>query len=156
MNQLSRNKILLSIIAILLVTNVVMLVLFFRMCRHPKEEPKRPGFTERLKKDVGFTPEQMAVFEPRKKNFWNNMRQRFDDIKKTKEDFYYLMYDPNAPDSVLEAKAEVIGKQQKDLDLYVIRHFKDVRKMCTPEQQPRYDSLIPYIVERMTARPQRK
>ena len=155
MNQLSRNKVLLTIIAILLVTNIVMLVLFLRMKPHA-QEPKRLGFTEKLKNQVGFSAQQMAVYEPKKKVFWNRVRERFDEIKKTKEDFYKNMYDPSVPDSSLEAKADMIGKQQKELDLFVIRHFKEIRTLCTPEQLPKYDSLLPPLIERMTARPERK
>jgi hypothetical protein len=156
MNQLSRNKILVSIIAILLITNLAMLVMFFRVCKPAHAEIKKPGFTERLKTEVGFTPEQMAVFEPKKKAFWNIMKNRFEEIKKTKESFYHQMYDPTISDSTLQLKAEVIGNQQKELDLQVIRHFREVRKMCSPEQLPKYDSLLPLIIERMTARPEKK
>jgi protein CpxP len=155
MNRLSGNKVLLSIIAILLITNIVMLVLFLRM-KPAYEPPKKLGFTEKLKNQVGFTEQQMAVFEPRKKVFWDSVRQQFDQIKKTKEDFYKYMYDPSVPDSVLQAKAELIGTQQKDLDLFVIRHFKEIRTLCTPEQLPKYDSLLPPLIERMTARPERR
>ena len=155
MNYGSRNKILLTIIAVLLIANVVMLVLYFRMNQH-SEAPKRPGFSERLKKEVGFTPEQMSVYEPKRQVFWDSLRKQYADIKRTKEEFYRYMYETATPDSILNIKAEAIGEQQKHLDLFVIRYFKEVRKMCTPEQLPKYDSLLPYIVERMTARPQRK
>ena len=155
MDQLSRNKVLLTIIAILLITNIVMLVLFLRM-KPEHQEPKKLGFTEKLKNQVGFTPQQMSIFEPKKKAFWASVRERSAEIKKTKEDFYHFMYDPSVPDSVIEAKADVIGTQQKDLDLFVIRHFKDIRTLCTPEQLPRYDSLLPPLIERMTARPGRR
>lgn len=155
MSQLSRNKVLLVIIAILFITNIVMLVLFLKV-KTAHREPQKLGFTEKLKNQVGFTPEQMAVFEPRKKVFWTRVRERFDEIKKTKEDFYQYMYNPSVPDSVMESKAEIIGKQQKELDLYVIRHFKETRTLCTPEQLPKYDSLLPPLIERMTARPERR
>ncbi len=155
MNSLARNKTLLIIIAILLFTNIAMLV-FFMKCNKPPGETKKTGFSERLTKEVGFTPQQMAVFEPKKKIFWENMRSHFEGIKKAKEDFYYLMYDPSIPDSIIIQKAEVIGEEQKELDLFVIRHFKDVRALCTPEQLPKYDSLLPHIIKRMTERPKRK
>jgi periplasmic protein CpxP/Spy len=155
MNQLSRNKVLLTIIAILLITNIVMLVLFLKMKPHI-QEPKRLGFTEKLRTQVGFSPQQMAVFEPKKTIFWKRVRERSAEIKKTKEDFYKFMYDPSVPDSVLEAKADIIGEQQKDLDLFVIRHFKEIRTLCTQDQLPKYDSLLPPLIERMTARPGRK
>lgn len=155
MNQVSRNKILLTIIAILLVTNIVMLALFLKKKPH-EEGPKRLGFSEKLKNDVGFTAQQMAIFEPKRDKFWAKVREQFDTIKKTKVDFYHYMYDPGVPDSIVEAKADIIGRQQRDLDLYVVRHFKDIRTLCTPQQLPRYDSLLPPLIERMTARPERK
>lgn len=156
MNSVSRNKILIFIIAILLVTNIAMLIFFLKCHREKPIEEKRKGFTERLKTEVGFTPQQMSVFEPKKKAFWDRMRARFEEMKKTKEAFYYQMYDPSIPDSVIVSKAEVIGDQQKELDLQVIRHFKDIRTLCTPDQLPKYDSLLPAIIKRMTDRPTRK
>ena len=155
MSQLSRNKVLLVIIAILFITNIVMLVLFLKV-KTAHQAPQKLGFTEKLKNQVGFTPQQMAVFEPKKKVFWARVRERFDEIKRTKEDFYQYMYNPSVPDSVIEAKAEIIGKQQKELDLFVIRHFKEIRTLCTPEQLSKYDSLLPPLIERMTARPERR
>jgi len=155
MNQLSRNKVLLTIIAVLLLTNIVMLVLFLRI-KPVQQEAKKLGFTEKLKNQVGFTPQQLAVHEAKKKAFWASVRERSAEIKKTKEDFYHYMYDPSVPDSVVEAKANIIGDQQKQLDLFVIRYFKYIRTLCTPEQLPKYDSLLPLLIERMTTRPERR
>jgi periplasmic protein CpxP/Spy len=149
---MAKNKILLFIIAILLVTNIAMLFFFMRM-KPSENQSKKLGFTEKLKDQVGFTQQQMAVFEPKKKIFWTHVRERSAALKKTKEQFYQFMYDPTVPDSVIQAKADVIGEQQRDLDLYVIKHFKDIRTLCTPEQLPKFDSLLPPLIERMTARP---
>lgn len=157
MNPLSRNKILLTIIAVLFLSNIVMLIMFFRVKQQMEDaKPKKLGFTEKLKTDVGFTPQQMSLYEPKRDRFWESVRKQFDSIKNTKVEFYHYMYDPSVPDSVLDAEADAIGKQQKNLDLFVVRHFKDIRKMCTPEQLPKYDSLLPPLIERMTARPGRK
>lgn len=152
MIQGSRIKIFISIIAILLVTNLVLLVFLLRLNNQiaPK---KRLGFSDKLKNEVGFTPEQLTIYEPKRKAFWKRVRERFDEIKKTKEEFYYLMYDSSVPDSVLESRADVIGNQQKELDLQFIRHFKDIRSLCNPDQLQKYDSLLPPLIERMTARP---
>ena len=156
MNQFSRNKVLLTIIAILFLTNIVMLVLFLRVRQHADKPPKRLGLTEKLKNDVGFTPQQMSAYQARRDKFWASVREQFDSIKNTKVAFYNLMYDPSVPDSVLQARADMIGEKQKNLDLFVVKHFKNIRTMCTPEQLPKYDSLLPPLIERMTARPERK
>lgn len=155
MNPLSRNKILLTIITVLLLTNVAMIVLFLR-AKQPEPQAKKLGFTEKLKNEVGFTAQQMAVFEPKRDRFWASVRSQFDSIKETKIGFYHLMYDPAVPDSILEARADSIGTQQKNLDLFVVKHFKDIRTLCTKHQLPKYDSLLPPLIERMTARPERK
>lgn len=131
-----------------------MLFLFLNI--EKPEQPKKLGFTEKLKNDVGFTEQQMSVYEPRRDRFWASVRRQFDSIKDTKIDFYHLMYDPAVPDSVLESRADGIGEQQRDLDLFVVKHFKEIRKICTHEQLPKYDSLLPALIERMTARPERR
>lgn len=130
-----------------------MLVLFLRMRPEP---PKKLGFTDKLRNTVGFTPQQMSVYESKRDRFWTSVRQQFDSIRDTKIKFYHLMYDPSVPDSVLQSRANDIGTQQRNLDLFVVRHFKDIRKLCTHEQLPKYDSLLPALIERMTARPVRK
>ncbi len=149
MNVLSKNKILLTIIAVLLLTNITLLVLLLNSKRHHTKEPQRVNFIERLKNEVGFTQVQLLVYSPKREAFWDDMRKRLDEIKKNKEEFYSQMYDSTVTDSVLQKRAEVIGDQQKELDLFVIRHFQDVRKICTPEQLPKYDSIMPGIIKRM-------
>lgn len=131
-----------------------MLFLFLRI--EKPEPPKKLGFTEKLKNDVGFTAQQMSIYEPRRDRFWASVRRQFDSIKDTKINFYHLMYDPSVPDSILELRADGIGEQQRNLDLFVVKHFKEIRKICTHEQLPKYDSLLPALIERMTARPERK
>ena len=156
MNNIKRNRTLLFLLAVLLIINIIMLIFFFNMNKQEPVGARRVGFTERLQTQVGFTPQQMEAYEPKKKLFWSGIRKRFDSIKETKQNFYYQIYDPSITDSVLEAKSVIIGRQQKDLDLQVIRYYKDVRSLCTPDQLPKFDSLIPPIIERMTTRPRKK
>ncbi len=154
MDNISRNRILLIIIGILLITNLIVVVLFLN--HRCTEQPRQPGFTERLKNEVKFTPVQIQQFEPRKKAFWSDMHTRLDRMKKTKEEFYKQMYDPAIPDSIINSRAQGIGNQQKDIDIVVLKHFKELRTLCTPEQLPKFDSLLPMIVQRMTAPPGRR
>lgn len=143
------------IIGVLLITNLTV-ALFFYNHKCTVETPKTPGFSERLKQEVGFTPDQMKVLEPRKKLFSQTMHEHFEKLKNTKERFYYQMYDASIPDSLIEARADSIGNEQKRIDLLVIRHFKDIRMLCTDEQRPKFDSLLPFIIHRMTAPPGKK
>ncbi len=149
MNALSKNKILLTIIAVLLLTNITLLILLSKSKQHRDREPHPISFNERVRTEVVLRDEQMSIFLPKRTAFWEGLRNRFDEIKQSKQEFYARMYDSTFTDSIMEAKAQIIGNQQKELDLFVIRHFQDIRKICTPEQLPRYDSIMPGIITMM-------
>ena len=157
MNNISRNKVLISIIAILLLTNISMLVfMFMNKCNQGEEPKKPPGFTERLRKEVKFDSLQMNEFDVKKKDHWKKMRALFDTMTTSKEQFYKLIYDSTISASALHSGATVIGLQQKSLDLQVFGYFRDIRRLCTEEQRPRFDSVLPSIVKKMTEFPNRK
>lgn len=151
----SRNKTLLTLIAVLLVANVGMLL--FYLLRDPDcpEAPRGPGFTEKIRNEVGFSEGQMTQFEARKKQHWDSLRKRFDSIRLTKMEFFNLLYEPALPDSVVQVKAAQIGRQQEAIDLQVLQYFRDVRAMCTAEQIPRFDSAVPSVIQWMIDRPRR-
>jgi periplasmic protein CpxP/Spy len=147
----TRNKWLIGIIAILLLSNIALL--FFSLRPDPEKQRKdRPGlgFSEFLRKDVGFTPEQMKVFDSMRDEHFKRMRPMFENITNTKNNFYFRLSDTTLNDSNLYEVAAPIGKEQVELDVLIFRHFRRVRNMCTPEQQQRFDSLFPQIVKKMT------
>jgi len=153
MSNGSKSKTFIAIIAILLLTNALMLVFTFRMGKKPPQgPPKMESFTEKIKKEVRFDTLQMAAFEERKKNHWPKMRTMLDELTAAKESFYNLTYDSTVSDSVLQVRAADIGERQRQVDLKMIGYFKDVRKICTPEQLIRYDSVLPPIFKRIIVR----
>src|ERR1700730_16785931 len=152
MASLSRNKIYGLIIAILLLSNIA-LVAFFVL---NKPERKfilrdRPGsyMTEALKKEVGFNPQQMTQFEQMASEHRQQMRPLFEEMTRTKENFYKLLSQPPVPDSVLNAAASAIGEKQKLIDQKIFMHFQNIRQLCSPAQQPGFDSLIQRVVHKM-------
>ena len=74
-------------------------------------------------------------------------------------DFYSLIYSNQVPDSMVNAAADMIAEKQKVLDLYMFKHFKQVRNICAPDQLEKFDSAIKKVFVRMTGReghPQKK
>jgi Spy/CpxP family protein refolding chaperone len=104
---------------------------------------------EALKNEVGFNDQQMSQFDGMVGVHRQQMRPLFEDINKTKENFYYLLTQPKASDSVLNAAAREIGEKQKLIDLKIFMHFQNIRQLCTPKQQPAFDSLVQRVVHRM-------
>jgi Spy/CpxP family protein refolding chaperone len=157
MNNPSRNRNLLFIIGILVLTNIAVLgyFLWFKKPVEPKRPDPRNGMTEMLKKDVGFNDDQEAQYKKLKDEQWATIKPMFDEMRKAKVNLFRLLSDPNTSDSAVRKAADVIADQQKALDVQTYSHFKKVRAICTPDQQPKYDSLIQRMFRKM-GRTQRK
>jgi Spy/CpxP family protein refolding chaperone len=154
MSNPSKNKTLVSIIVVLLLANVAMLVYFLWL-----KEPDKPSartdkntdrFAEALKKDVGFSEAQVAQYKELKNAKWDKIKSRFDDLRQAKDNFFQLISVENVNDSMLNNAADSIAQRQKSLDLQSFIHLKELRKVCTPEQQPKYDSLVQRVFHRIT------
>jgi protein CpxP len=152
MPSVTRNKIYVFLIGILLLSNLA-LVAFFVWNQPPRKEVHRdrPGsyMQEALKNDVGFTDEQMTRFEAMATQHRQQMRPLFEDITQTKESFYRMLAQPAVSDSQLRRAAEQIGEKQELIDLKIFTHFQSIRQLCTPNQQPQFDSLIQHVVHKM-------
>jgi len=150
---MSRNRIYVLLIGLLLLSNLA-LVGFF-VLNKPEKRPDahrdRPSsiMRESLKKDVGFNDQQMAEYDKIIQAHRAQMRPVFEDITHTKENFYRLLSQPSTPDSVLNSTASLIGEKQKLIDMKIFLHFQNLRQLCTPEQRPAFDSLVQKVVQRM-------
>jgi periplasmic protein CpxP/Spy len=154
MSSTSRNKNLLFIIAVLILTNIAVLAYFLWM--KPQPEPKRGGgpdkrngMSDMLQKEVGFTDEQVAQYKLLKDQQKTTIMPMFDDMRKAKDGLFRLLSDSTVNDSIISKAANAIAEKQKVLDLQTFTHFKKVRALCTAEQQPKYDSMIVRMFRKM-------
>lgn len=157
MNVFSRTKSLLVIIAILLLSNISMLVYFLNRSHPDVKEPKRHSeMTEFFKKTVGFSDSQVSDFEKRKQLHRDSIGRYFRDLNDSKESFYRLLRQNPVDSSIFESLADSIGKKQVLIDKAYFRHFQDVRTICTPTQKPIYDSLFPSELRKMISGKRKK
>jgi len=162
METLTKNRSLVTIIIFLLVTNIAMLVFFLMLDKTPQRlargrDPN--GMSTMLQKEVGFNADQLDAYQSLRKGQLDTVHTLFDEVRKTKMDFYSLIYSSQVPDSTLSAAADLIAEKQKVLDLYMFKHFKQVRTICAPGQLEKFDSAIKKVFLRMTGRegrPQKK
>jgi hypothetical protein len=156
-----RNRNLLIIIGVLLITNIAVLVYFLGQKKPEKTaavqhtERERPGISETLQKEVGFTDEQTARYKVLKDKQRETIKPMYDDMRKAKDSLFRLLSYPETPDSLLNKVCDAIAEKQKALDLQTFYHFKRVRSLCTPDQLPKYDSMILRMVRKM-GRPPRQ
>ncbi len=154
--SLSRNRNLLIIIAVLLLTNVGVLVYFLgqkKSGRHVSSDRGYPTVTEMLQKEVGFTDEQTVKYKEMKDKQKQKIRPMYDSMRKAKDSLFKLLSYPGTPDSLITKTAEVIAQKQKEIDLETFYHFKRVRTLCTPEQYANYDSMVLRMFRKMGKQP---
>lgn len=154
MQTAPQNKSLISIIVFLLLTNIAMLIFFLFLGNtsrrgHGREEN---FFSNILQKEVGFNDNQITAYKKLKEEQMHKMKPLFEDIRNAKDNFYKLVYTNPLPDSIFNANAAAIGTKQAALDMQMFQNLKAIRNLCTPEQQPKFDSSIKTVVARMTGR----
>ena len=142
-----RNRNLLVIIGVLLLTNIAVLVYFLGQKKenksvHNNAKSNKSFVAEMLQKEVGFTEEQTAEYKQLKEKQHKMIRPMYDDMRNAKDSLFRLLSYPATSDSVLKTMAESIAQKQKALDLQTFNYFKTLRTLCTPEQLPKYDSMI--------------
>jgi protein CpxP len=153
MSSRSTNRVLIFIIAVLLISNVAMLVFF--MSKTPgekRESEKKPGWgmAETLKKEAAFDDQQVREYERLREEHWEKMKPMFHDMQATKSSFYQLVRDTTLTDSAVAVLAGQIGEKQKAIDFQIFQHFKKVRGLCRPEQKAKFDSIYQGTVKRMS------
>lgn len=117
--------------------------------RGKNDDRKGGPFTGFLQNEIGFDKQQMQLFDSLGKQHRSSMKPLFDDLGKSKDSLYQMIGNTSVSDSVLQQTAAVIGKKQAVLDLQFFQNFQSVRKICTPAQQPKFDSLMPMLARRM-------
>ncbi len=140
-----KSKLLLIIIGILLLSNIVLLS--FLMLNKPT--PKRGMRGDRyalisnfLKIDMGFSKEQLQQYDTLNAHYRKTIKAMFDSVRDEKENHLKDLSSTHFSDSAITATATLSVSKQKDIEVVIFRHFKDIRSMCTPEQQPKFDSLF--------------
>lgn len=146
-NNSSKNKILVFIIFLLLITNIAVVSYFLFFCKKPDKNKGKGGFTSVLKREVGFDDAQIAAFNKLKSGNWGTAKEKMGEILTVKNAMYNLSK-LETPDSVVEKLADSIGHLQKQVEMSAYLHVKEVRKLCTPVQLPAYDSLMTKIINK--------
>jgi hypothetical protein len=147
MNQ-SKYKWILFLVAVLLISNVVLAIfLFSSKEKKTDSNKKRESPSTIIYKELGLTNQQIDTFKTNKDLFFKDMRPIWDEIKNLKDSLYGHM-DVDSKDSSIQLLTAAISQKTKEADLKMYQHFVEMRKLCTSEQQVRFDTIIPKFLNR--------
>ena len=149
MSTQTKSKLYIFIIGILLITNIAML-LFFLGGKHdaPKGASRGGGdkgpamMKDFLKKDVGFDDQQIQLYDTLSKQHRERTKADFDALKVNKEQQFKELGSKGFSDTAIAEMVNRSAEKQKIMEAKMLNYFASVRKLCTPDQQPKFDSLF--------------
>lgn len=148
-----KNKSLLFIIGVLLISNLVMvgMYLFGTKERRPRERTQRSPI-EFMVKELALDDKQAAAFKEMLDTVKQKNKPLLDSMRTSRESLYKNLKAEPQPDSVILSYANTIGKIETALTINNYEHFRKLRAICNQEQQLELDTLI----QRMGRRTARK
>jgi protein CpxP len=148
-----KNKWLVAGIILLLLLNIATIALLWT--GKPKQMPprQRGDAAEFIINEVGFDAAQQRQYHSLIDEHQKNSRALRDEIKIAKDKFFDQLSTSDSSDQgTKDASAEVMKRIQQ-LDMTTFEHFKQVRAICRPDQQKKFDAIIHNAIGLMGPRP---
>jgi len=145
MKQILHNRWLLLVVAILGLANLGLVAYHFLQGRPGGD---RRSSSDWFYRELGLSSEQEAQFRSSKDSFMKEMRPRWSASRKAKDSLYARMGDSTLGDSALTTLTAHIAALNRASDEQMFRHFRELRKRCSPTQQLAFDTLVPKLMSR--------
>ncbi len=150
MTKSPRQKWLLILVIILLLTNITTLSIFWFIKPKKPTTGDRPRMGQFMVNEMKFDKDQETAYWKLRDSLVSQQRPLMDSMRIAKKRFFELLNQPGFPDSLLTINSNRIASLQKRLDLITFQHFQQVRTLCKPEQLQKLDTVIKEIINRMT------
>jgi hypothetical protein len=149
MNQ-KKYKWLFFLLFVLLVSNIVLAVFLF-ISNSSIDGKQNKNEANSIYKEIGLDSIQIDTFKARKEAYFKVMRPLWNEIKELKDSMYKRL-EADSSDMIVKSLSSEIANKTSIADMKTFQHFYELRKLCTPEQQVRYDTIIPKLVNRRNRR----
>jgi Spy/CpxP family protein refolding chaperone len=140
MNDSSKIKLLYGIVAILIVLNIS--VIGFITTHHPHRPGGVPHAAEAVVRELQFTPEQQKQFDILKTAHHNALEPVHEQGKRLHDAMFAQLSDGRVTGPVADSLIDAIGENVKLEEQITYRHLAQLRKVCTPEQQKKFDEIL--------------
>ena len=135
----------------LLLANITLLLSFFvfgeRADRKVIKQAAQGG-AGFLATELSMTKEQQAKHKELREVHFKNIKPLWAEIQKTKDSLYNQLNNPSFDEQSLQEMTDRLAEKNKRSDQMMFRYFKELRNVFTPEQQVKFDSLVPEMVNK--------
>ena len=146
---MNKTKTLSILVGILVVLNIALLVfLLFGRAKGPKRGGHHgKGKPSRfIQKTFDFDEKQMAQFDQSKESHFENLRELHSELSQLSESFYLI--DRNEDSSKSDSLMSEINSLNQEIYMRNLKHFEEVRSICTPDQVDGMEAFIKELVKR--------
>ena len=151
MSTTAKNKLLTGLVILLLIANIATLVFFWMGMKKREPHPGKQGSPSAyLIEKLSFNKDQQTQYEALVKQHREQVKQLHEQTKAVKDSFFDLLQSTIVNDSLQNHLANEIAALNKQTDLITFNHFKEVRKICTPDQQKEFDKILKDILHMMS------
>lgn len=162
MNNTNKSRLLTIAIVLLIAANVVALVLFWRDKKSKDTDLLPPPMAQNGGSAFDFLTKELALDSNQIKAYSalrDEQRKNADPLKKAirdaKDSLFGLLKKSPVNEADLQNALNKEGAAQIALDKSTFQHFQNVRKLCTPQQQLKFDSVIQQAMQ-MFGQPNRR
>ena len=150
-----KNKLLALLLAVLIAANIVSIVMYWL------GRPPRPPFLEQLPtgrpsdyliKELALDSNQQTKYLALVKIHQQQTMELRRKTEDAKDSFFNLVKQPILADSTAQRVVLQISSLTGQMDIVTLQHFRQVRAICNPAQQQKFDTLVLHQVLGMMSR----
>jgi len=156
-----KDKFFLRLIILVLVVINLGALGFIWMGHHRLEEDGPPGagrpprdVVGYLTKELGLTNAQRDTIAALQKTFKNEIGEAGENYRRLHPPFFNQLQGNSIDSAKFNQALNELTEGSKKIELLTFNHFRQVRAVCTPEQQKRFDEIVNDVMH-MVAPPQR-
>jgi periplasmic protein CpxP/Spy len=116
--------------------------------RSDRKRPDAPkDARDYLVRELNLNVAQQRHFDSLRQGHFEQMQRDREEMRKLKDAFFGQL--KNAGDTIPAALAQEIGAVQARIDLNTFHHFAALRRICTDEQQKKFDDIIQNVLKNL-------
>lgn len=147
MNKLKLLKI--SVVILIIINVILISVVYIGSSRHPKRHNEKQIIIDRLE----LKNDQIDLFEHSIEEHIKTIRIQEERLNELKKELYLtLKSDESIKEEELLKELRLV---KNEIELIHLKHFKDIKNLCTEEQLPKYNKLTEELARIFAPHPSR-
>ena len=130
------------IILLLLINAATIIFLFIGKNKHHLPPPQNGGAFAFLVKELALDSNQKNEYQKLRDQHGNSVEGLRMQLKNNKDSLFDLLKVSSVADANVHQKLDSIASLNRKIDEITFSHFKQVRAICNPQQQIKFDEVI--------------